>query len=160
MRLAGHGRGLRSRAVRRRLGMQSRAIYIRSSGEPRKPRPRTKYVMPPNAVRIGIANDRYSISCDSQSRAVRRRPTAADCQSIPTAVGEQQTVNRYQSMLRFQSYFRFYENMWNDAQKFPPTGNPSGETISYHLRLLSGRNRSVRNTCREDPRSPTCAAKP
>ena len=86
--------------------------------------------MTPNAVRIGIANDRYSIFCDSQSRAVRRRPTAADCQSIPTAVGEQQTVNRYQSMLRFQSYFRKNENMWNDVtpKKFPPTDNPSGET--------------------------------
>ena len=32
--------------------------------------------------------------CDSQSRAVRRRPTAADCYRTPTAVGEQHSLHR------------------------------------------------------------------
>ena len=43
------------------------------------------------------AEDKFypkSSACGSLSRAVRRRPTAADCYRTPTAVGEQHTQNR------------------------------------------------------------------
>ena len=95
-----HSGGLLSHSDRRRrTALQKPKIQsartVRAAAS-RQRRPATAFASlrsPQSAARKLFHYD----ACGSLSRAVRRRPTAADCYRIPTAVGEQHSKKRKSS---------------------------------------------------------------
>ena len=98
------------------------------------------------------AEDKFypkSSACGYLSRAVRRRPTAADCCRIPTAVGEQHSKNRK------------YSPQACAGRSLPPAEARNSLCVRLRLPQATARKHSQAPAAAEDkfcPRSSVCGS--